>query len=161
VQVSQDETKLNELKLSTLELEKLRSMFEKLTKECIVPPKEMKKISLCTETSLRGFGSQTPGEIAFDSLETLINSLCLKESDSFCDIGSGLGKIPLMVLLQTNCEAYGVEISKTLIEFANRAFDQCKEYYPQQFRRYSDANRMFLNQNATEHDYKRYSFVFW
>jgi hypothetical protein len=53
---------------------------------------------------------ETYGELLFSGVSKLLAKIKLNESDIFMDLGSGLGKIPAQVFLQSNVkEAYGIE----------------------------------------------------
>lgn len=72
-------------------------------------------------------GNATYGEITFASLQLLINDLNLTKSDTFYDLGSGVGKACIQVGLVTPAKAIGVEISPTRVKKAREALNRLKK----------------------------------
>jgi SAM-dependent methyltransferase len=56
----------------------------------------------------------TPTHIIFDMVETAQ----FTADDHFCDIGSGLGRVPILVNLLSGAAAHGVEIEPSFCEYA-------------------------------------------
>lgn len=59
----------------------------------------------------------TPGRIILD----MINELPFTEADCFYDLGSGLGRVPILVSLLTDTHAVGIEIEPTYIHYSRCA----------------------------------------
>ncbi len=56
----------------------------------------------------------TPGRVILD----MINALSLTEADCFYDLGSGLGRVPILVSLLTDVYAVGIEYEPTYVHYS-------------------------------------------
>ena len=69
----------------------------------------------------------TYGELLFPSLAKLLKSLKLNENDTFLDLGSGLGKLAMMVFyLSSVQQVKGIEASMPLFKISNQKLNQFK-----------------------------------
>jgi SAM-dependent methyltransferase len=59
----------------------------------------------------------TPGRIILD----MINEMPLTSADRFYDLGSGLGRVPILVSLLTDAHAVGIEYEPTYIHYSRRS----------------------------------------
>lgn len=72
-------------------------------------------------------GAPVYGEITFQGATQLLETLQLTEKDVFYDLGSGLGKLVIQCYLTTRVQqAFGVELSKTRYQRAQRALSRMK-----------------------------------
>lgn len=63
-------------------------------------------------------GSATYGEITYEGLATLLKDLKLNSKDVFYDLGCGVGKVCIQVILTTPAKAIGIELSSTRVQKA-------------------------------------------
>ena len=97
--------------------------------------------------------AETYGEIFYESVEKLLAAIPLTETDIFCDLGSGLGKLVAQVMLTTPAqEGRGIEINPHLHAQALLAKQRIEQDYPalvQQGRTLSFVNGDFLTAPLT------------
>ena len=66
------------------------------------------------------FSPQVYGETSFDLIDQLLNRITLKETDTFIDLGSGVGNVVLHVAAASNCKrCYGFEKAEWPAFYAN------------------------------------------
>jgi H3 lysine-79-specific histone-lysine N-methyltransferase len=66
------------------------------------------------------FSPQVYGETSFDLIDQLLNRITLKETDTFIDLGSGVGNVVLHVAAVSNCKrCYGFEKAEWPAFYAN------------------------------------------
>lgn len=65
-------------------------------------------------------GAPTYGEITYESLQTILNDLALTDKDVFYDLGCGVGKTCVQVVLDTPAQAIGIELSPSRIKQAKK-----------------------------------------
>ena len=58
------------------------------------------------------------GEIDSTSADVIRNQACIKSTDQFVDIGSGIGSVCLFMALTTGCEVVGIEIESSRYEIS-------------------------------------------
>ena len=67
------------------------------------------------------FSPQVYGETSFDLICKMLDDVPVKETDTFIDLGSGVGQVVLQVAALTNCKmCYGIEKSQICVEYAGK-----------------------------------------
>jgi hypothetical protein len=84
------------------------------------------------------FYQPTPARVILE----MLSKVEFKKTDSFYDIGSGLGRVVLLVRLLTEAQAIGVEYEPTYVSYAQRAAQKLNL-----------SNVRFLNGDARDFDY--------
>src|SRR5688572_18446384 len=65
----------------------------------------------------------TYGEVLCPGIDVLIEYANMESHDVFCDLGSGVGKVPMQVFLKTPVKrAFGIEASATRYNSSQKAF---------------------------------------
>lgn len=73
----------------------------------------------------------TYGELLYPSVKKLIHKMALTDSDTFLDLGSGVGKCALQVFMQSEAKSViGIEASSELHQQAIRGLSQIKADFP-------------------------------
>jgi hypothetical protein len=90
------------------------------------------------------------GEILFQSMDKIIQSIPFNDQDIFIDYGSGLGKIAAQVFLSTPAKAvYGLEIELELYESSIQSAHHIKTELPEFY--YPNRTLEFIHGNFLSH----------
>lgn len=101
-------------------------------------------------------GNPTYGEITFKAMQELINYLNLGTTDTFFDLGSGVGKICCQVALTTPAHAIGIELSHTRYELAQKVKQLLMDK-----KVLLDSNKLlFIEQNILDADLNNATVIF-
>jgi SAM-dependent methyltransferase len=101
-------------------------------------------------------GNPTYGEITFNGLSTLIKKLQLTNKDVFYDLGCGVGKVCMQVVLTTPAQAIGIELSHTRAIKAEQARQELIKSGI-----LKDKNRLkFVEDNITNTNFKDATVIF-
>lgn len=77
------------------------------------------------------FSPEVYGETSFDLIESLLERVTIKETDTFMDLGSGVGNIVLHVAASVKCKCcYGFEKAEWPSHFALVSCKITKEWCP-------------------------------
>lgn len=102
----------------------------------------------------------TYGEVLYPGINTLIDYVEVTHEDVICDLGSGIGKVPMQFFLKTPIRrAFGIEASKTRYESSLKALARFKERFNELFQNGARSLEYF-NGNFLEGDMSQVTLVY-